>query len=123
MPTATVLVANDEEDILRLLGDRLRSFGLDVHTARDGLECVELVDRIEPDLVLLDVWMPRMDGMAALAEIARGHPGLPVLMVSASADQVIQEDCLRHGASDYLVKPFEPTELKERVFRLLGGAP
>ena len=121
MPGKTVVVANDDKDILRLLEDRLRSYGLEVHTASDGVECLDVVEQVHPDLVVLDVWMPRMDGMEALSRISAQSPALPVLMVSASADQVVQSECLQRGAREYLIKPYEPAELRERVFRLLGA--
>ena len=115
-----VVVVNDEEDILRLVADRLEFYGLEVRTARDGRDGVERVEQERPDLVLLDVWMPGMDGLEALAVIRANYPQLPVLMVSASAEQEVVEECLKQGATDYLIKPFEPAELQGKVFKLLG---
>ena len=116
-----VIVANDQEDILRLIADRLAFYGLEVHTARDGGECLEQVEREQPDLVLLDIRMPVMNGLEALAAIRATHPQLPVLMVSASVEPELVAECLEQGANAYLIKPFEPAELREKVFALLGG--
>ena len=119
MATAKILVVNDEEDILRIIVDRLEHYGFEVCTARDGRQGLDLADQEEPDLVLLDVRMPVMGGMAALDELHRQHPDLPVLIVSASADREVVEESLSRGAVDYLLKPFEPAELRDKVFQIL----
>ena len=120
MPQGKIVVANDEQDILEIVVDRLEFYGFDVRPVADGLQCLREVEREVPDLVLLDVRMPVMDGMAALEELHGRHPELPVLMISASADRGVVEECLSRGAVDYLLKPFEAEELRRKVFQALN---
>lgn len=119
MPQPKILLADDEEDILEIVADRLEFYGFEVRTARNGIQCLEQIQRELPDLLLLDLRMPEMDGMEVLAALHRDHPDLPVLIVSASSDRSVAEDSLSQGAFDYLLKPFEPEELKEKVLRAL----
>lgn len=120
MSQPKILIADDEEDILEIMADRLEFYGFDVRTARDGVQCLEEIRRDVPDLVLLDIRMPEMDGLEVLARLRQERPELPVVMVSASSDRNVAERSLSKGAFDYLLKPFEPEELKEKVLRALG---
>ena len=119
MPAEKILLVNDEEDILKVMADRLEFYGFQVCAARNGAECLERVDAEVPNLVLLDVRMPGMGGLEVLDELHRRYPELPVLMISASADREMVEESLSRGAVDYLLKPFEPARLKEKVFQAL----
>lgn len=69
--------------------------------------------------MLLDIRMPRMDGMAVLAQLREAYPRLPVVMISASSERHVARGALSQGAVDYLLKPFEPEELKEKVLRAI----
>ena len=119
MAQGKILVTDDEEDILEIVADRLEFNGYEVQTARDGVECLEAVDRDMPDLLLLDIRMPRLDGLGVLARLREDHPDLPVVVISASSEQQVAEDTLTKGAVGYLLKPFEPSELQEAVLRAL----
>ena len=119
MAEAKILIADDEEDILEIVADRLEFYGFEVQTARDGVECLEAIDRQVPDLLLLDIRMPRLDGLEVLARLQQTQPELPVVVISASTDRQVAEDTLSRGAVDYLLKPFEPAELQEKVFGAL----
>jgi CheY-like chemotaxis protein len=119
MPQRKVLVVDDEEDILEIIADRLAFYGFEVRTARNGVECLEVIEREVPDLVLLDIRMPGMDGMAVLARLREEYPMLPVVMISASSERHIARASLSQGAVDYILKPFEPNELKEKVLRAI----
>lgn len=114
-----VLVANDEIDILEVIVDRLEYLGFDVRAVGDGQACVEEVEREVPDLVLLDVRMPRMDGLAVLHWLQQHCAGVPVLMVSASADREVVEESLSRGVVDYMLKPFSGEELGRKVIEAL----
>jgi len=115
----TILVANDEEDILRIIADRLEFRGFRVRRAGDGTTCLDMIAAEEPDLLLLDIRMPGMDGIEVLDRLKVGHPGLPVIVVSASADQSLVEGCLERGATDYLIKPFDARALETKVYSVL----
>lgn len=117
---ASILVANDQEDICRIIVDRLRFRGLQVGTAEDGRTCVEMIGLHPPDLVLLDVRMPYLGGLDVLDWLEDNHPDIPVLMVSASADREVIEASLARGVVDYLLKPFNGKALERKVFQALG---
>lgn len=121
MPEATILVTDDEEDIREVIVDRLEHWGYRVVEAVDGVECLEAVEREAPDMIVLDIRMPRMDGLQALERLHAERPGLPVLIVSASSERGVAEDSLARGATDYLLKPFEPEQLRAKVEAALGG--
>ena len=118
-----VLVADDEEDILALVTTILERAGYEVVSVRDGAEALTAVRDRRPDLAVLDISMPEVDGLEVLQRIrsSAATSELPVVLLSARA----QEDDVRlgfaTGASAYVRKPFSPRELAERVAQLLSG--
>jgi diguanylate cyclase (GGDEF)-like protein len=118
------LIADDDEDIRAFLDVVLDLAGFDVIQARDGVEALELVHAHAPDVVVLDVMMPRMDGMEALRRLrvdARtGH--IPVLMLTAKAQREDTIAGLDSGADDYITKPFDADELLARIGSALRRA-
>lgn len=119
MRSQTVLVVEDYEDLLEPLVDRLTSYGLTVRTARDGIECLERVAEEAPDLVILDLLMPRMDGLTTLARLHESHPGLPVIIYTGSSGRSVAEGAVTQGAFGYLLKPGWSQQLKAMVFAAL----
>lgn len=116
---AEVLVVDDEPGIRAVLASSLEFEGYAVRTAGDGRAAIAEVERVRPDLVVLDVLMPRMDGLTACRRLRSAYPALPVLMLTArdlTGDRVAGLDA---GADDYLAKPFELDELLARVRALL----
>ncbi|MET9496762.1 response regulator [Streptomyces sp. NPDC006552] len=121
MPGATgrVLVVDDNKVIRQLIRVNLELEGFEVVTAADGAECLDVVHQVRPDVVTLDVVMPRLDGMrtaAYLREDARTS-GLPIVVVSASSQYEV-ESGLEAGVDAFLAKPFEPNELVGVVRKL-----
>ncbi len=110
----TVLVVDDEEKIRNLVASYLRSEGFDVLTVDDGQAAVDAVRRHQPDLVVLDVRMPGLDGIEALRQI-RTFSDVYVIMLTALAEETDKLIGLSVGADDYLTKPFSPRELVARV--------
>ena len=110
----SVLVVDDEEYILAFIGIRLKVSGYQVLTANDGIQALEILRNKVPDIVIIDLIMPRMDGPTLLKEI-RKSSSVPVIILSAvdSQDVVMRE--LREGADDYLHKPFNPDDLVARI--------
>jgi DNA-binding response OmpR family regulator len=109
-----VLVVDDEPRILKFLSIKLKTSGYDVITAENGLGALEQVQANEPDLLVLDVVMPGMDGFETLKQIRAMSP-VPVIILSAKETDVDKIRGLELGADDYLAKPFSPDELVARI--------
>ena len=109
-----VLVVDDEQRILHFLCSKLKVSGYEVLTASNGLEALELVQAQQPDLVVLDVMMPKMDGFETLKELRTFSP-VPVIILSAKGTDADKIKGLALGADDYLAKPFSPDELIARI--------
>jgi DNA-binding response OmpR family regulator len=119
-----VLVAEDDPDLLALATYRLERLGYEVLRAADGEEALALAARRTPDLVLLDVMMPRVDGLAAVRAL-RQRPETartPVILLSARVQEGDVSAGLEAGADEYMAKPFSPRELGARVEALIGPA-
>jgi len=123
-----ILVVDDERHIVRLVEVNLSRAGYDVATAYDGVEALEKVEAEEPDMIVLDVMMPRMDGFEVLKRL-QADPNtqdIPVIMLTAKAQDADIFRGWSSGVSSYLTKPFNPRELLtfvERIFQSLedGG--
>jgi two-component system response regulator MtrA len=117
-----VLVADDDPDILELVSYILGGEGYEIVAARDGAQALDLARARRPQLAVLDVSMPNLDGLEvtrllrADAELA----SLPVILLTARVAPSDEEQGLQAGATDYLPKPFKPKELRERVAAALG---
>ncbi len=119
MPRERVLVIEDEPSMRRVLEDCLTRHGYRVVSANDGEDGLRRAVEEEPDLILLDVMMPKLDGFALCAELRRMGIGVPVLFLSAKAAVDDRVRGLDHGGDDYLSKPFSQSELLARVRALL----
>ena len=113
-----VLVVEDEPTLLETLEYNLKRQGYDVRTAADGLLALETARRERPDLVLLDIMLPGLDGIE-VCRILRRESSVPILMLTARADEVDKVVGLEMGADDYVTKPFSMRELLARVKALL----
>ena len=128
MAATKVLVVDDDLNIQRVLVFALKQEGYEVLVASDGATGVEMARESQPDLILMDVAMPRLDGYAATQQIRAAEPGerrVPIIMLTAEADVGQRVKGLRAGADDDIVKPFHPLELMARIKALLarsGGA-
>ncbi len=109
-----ILVADDEPKILMFVRANLEARGYEVHTAHDGFEAVEIAGRVSPDLVVLDVNMPRMDGIEACRHI-REWGTMPIIILSVREDEKDKVRALDEGADDYMTKPFGLEELLARI--------
>jgi DNA-binding response OmpR family regulator len=116
-----VLVADDDEDILQLVVLRLGRSGYDVVSATDGESAVELAMARRPDLVVIDVAMPRLDGLeiTRMLRAREETASIPILLLTARTRDVDVELGLAAGADDYVTKPFSPELLAQRVAALL----
>jgi two-component system chemotaxis response regulator CheY len=92
-----------------------------VAEAKDGAEAVELYEQHQPDMVTLDMVMPKLDGLAALRAIRESHPHAQIVMISAVDQKEKLNDCINSGAMDFIVKPFEPARLRAFFERYRQG--
>ena len=121
MPVSSVLVVDDDAKIVTLVGAYLERAGYRVRSAPDGLTALQAIRSEAPDVVVLDVMLPELDGIE-LARIARQECDVPILMLTARGAVPDRVRGLEAGADDYLAKPFAPSELVARVRSLLRRA-
>ena len=121
---ARVLVVDDDEVIRRLIAVNLQLEGFDVETAVDGQDCLDKVTEIDPDVITLDVMMPRLDGWETAVQLRRSPDTahIKVVLITARAQEDDKTRARHVGADAYLTKPFDPNEMI-RVVRELAGAP
>jgi DNA-binding response OmpR family regulator len=117
-----VLAADDDEDILALVTFRLERSGYTVLQARDGAEALELARAEKPDLAVLDVMMPKMDGFELTRRLRADEATskMPIILLTARAQDTDVQHGFDAGADDYIRKPFSPQELRSRVQAILG---
>ncbi|MBS4174603.1 response regulator transcription factor [Bacillus sp. FJAT-49736] len=113
-----ILVVDDEKDIVNLISIYLQNEGFTVLKAHDGQEALDIFQQKKVDLIILDVMMPKMDGMEVCRRLREQHT-VPILMLSAKAEDMDKVLGLMTGADDYMIKPFNPLELMARVKSLL----
>ena len=113
-----ILVVDDEELLVKGIRFNLQNEGYEIITGSNGAEAVELAQQAVPDLIILDVMMPEMDGMTACARI-REFSNVPIILLTAKTDDMDKLMGFEHGADDYVTKPFNILELKARVRALL----
>ena len=114
---STILLVEDDPDIRHLVGYKLRKSGLEVIDVADGIAALRSARENPPDLVLLDVRMPKMSGLEVCRELRAGTlpATVPIIMLTARARPQDLEQGYAAGATDYIIKPFSPRALQERV--------
>jgi DNA-binding response OmpR family regulator len=119
---SVVLAADDDDDILELIVFRLERSGYTVLQAHDGAEALELALSSQPDLAVLDVMMPKMDGFELTRRLRedKGTSEMPIILLTARAQEADIQRGFDAGADDYIRKPFSPQELRARVQAILG---
>lgn len=113
----TILVVDDAAFMRMMIRDILIKEGYSIQEAVNGRDAVERFEQLRPDLVTLDITMPEMDGLEALIAIKEIDPDASVVMVSAMGQQALIVAALEAGATDFLIKPFQPTKVLETVKR------
>ena len=117
---AKILIADDALFMRMTLGDILKSANYEVCEAKNGAEMLVVYEREQPDLVMLDITMPEMDGLTALRELKKKYPKAKVIMCSAMGQQVMVMDAIRSGAYDFIVKPFERSKVMDSIKKVLA---
>ncbi|NND03672.1 MAG: response regulator [Acidimicrobiia bacterium] len=118
-----VLVIEDSASVRRLIEVCLRVLDVELSAAEDGLRGLELAKEAKPDAIVLDIGLPGMDGWEVLRTL-RSDPNtadIKVLILTAHAQPEVAEQAVAGGADDFMTKPFRPTELRERIEKLLAG--
>ncbi len=114
---AKIVLCEDEILIQKLVRIMLRSTKHELHIASDGIEGLDLIERVSPDLIFTDISMPGMDGYQ-LADVVRGRAHLahiPIVFLSAFVQRAEVDEGYRHGAASYLTKPFHAADLYEKI--------
>jgi len=119
MEQPRVLLVDDEEEFVSTLAERLRLRGMRAETAYNGEAALQMIAATPPDVVVLDVMMPGMNGLAVLQRIKTDNPHLPVILLTGMGTTRDGVEGLRLGALDYLVKPVKIEELIEKLDRAL----
>jgi DNA-binding response OmpR family regulator len=114
-PKALILVADDDPAILKLLGRFLESLGYEVALAEDGEIAVQMAKARNPDIALLDIFMPKKDGIEVLKELTQEQPGIGFVMITGNEDEEVARACLRMGAFDYVAKPINLVTLENTI--------
>jgi two-component system response regulator MprA len=120
----SVLVVDDEYEIRQLLATMLTMMGYQSFMAQDGLDALEKITEYQPDILILDVMMPRMDGLTLCRQLrgAEETAELPIIMLSGKAHQEAIQEGLQAGANRYLVKPTGLDELTRNINEVMGEA-
>lgn len=112
---ARILIVDDNLDFIRVLQSRLEAMGHTIMQASSFAEAIDRVSHEEPDLILLDIVLPGKDGIELLKDIRARNVRIPVIMMTAYPSLDTAREAMRHKAFDYLMKPFEPEELKRAI--------
>jgi len=122
MPGKRILVVDDEPEVRQLMEQFLSHRGYDVHIVENGKLALAAVDTFMPDVVLLDMHMPVMDGLETLRRLTARSPSLPVIMVTVNDDIETATNLLQLGAADYVPKPFNLDYLEQAINIQLSAA-
>ena len=114
-----ILIVDDEDDVRLFLADFISERDFGVETAADGEEAVEKVKKTKYDVILLDIMMPGMDGMACLEKIKKLSPSTVVIMITALKDETRMAAAKKLGAAQYIVKPFSLNYLETELLKFL----
>ena len=124
MAKGKILVVDDEVNITQILEFSIGAEGYEVITAANGEEAIDKARREQPDLIILDVMMPKIDGYEA-CRVLKANPltkGIPVVLLTAKGRDIDKRLGYEVGATDYIIKPFSPNKLVDRIHELLVGS-
>ena len=124
-PRARVLVVDDEADLVRILEFGLQSVGYHVETASDGQEGLKKAREMKPDIILLDLMLPKLDGykVCRLLKFDERYKGIPIIILSARTQEGDQTLAMEMGANRFITKPYEFTEILSQMEALLKSVP
>lgn len=117
--SGTILIVDDQKGVRRLLEELFKKEGWEVSVAGDGLEAIDKVEGSIPDLILMDVKMPNMNGLEAAHAIMARHPGIPIIMMTAYGEIEVVRQALQAGVKRCISKPFDIATLRNMVHDLM----
>lgn len=118
---AKILTVDDAAFMRKVIKDTLSKAGYaDIFEAEDGAQAVEKYNEVKPDLVLMDITMPNMDGLEALKAMKAKNPACNVVMCSAMGQEAMVIEAIQSGAKDFIVKPFKPDRIMKTVSSIVG---
>lgn len=118
---AKILLVDDAAFMRMMLRDTLTKNGYsEIYEAEDGVQAVSVYSQVNPDLVIMDITMPNMDGLQALKEIKGNDPNAVVVMCSAMGQESMVIEAIKSGAKDFIVKPFKPDRILKTVASIVG---
>lgn len=117
-----ILVAEDEPIMLKTIELRLKKDGHEVFITDNGREAIELMEQLNPDLIITDIMMPYSSGLEIVSQLRKTNKRKPVIVLSAMGQENVVMEAFQLGADDYITKPFSPNELSLRVKRFAFGA-
>lgn len=125
MESKRILVVDDEPRVREMIEFRLRQYGFEVLQAADGREALAVASKEQPDLVLLDVMMPELDGFQVCSRLKQHEATehIPVVMLTAKAEAKDVTRAFNSGAVDYVVKPYDPAVLQQKIVQNLSASP
>ncbi|MDP4094107.1 MAG: response regulator [Bacillota bacterium] len=122
MKNARILVVDDAQFMRNMLGNIIKEAGYtDLYFAGDGIEAVEKVKELKPELVTLDISMPGMDGLESIAKILEASPETKIVMVSAVSSDIAIKQAIKKGASDFILKPFDNNIINDMLKKHIGN--
>lgn len=119
MTKIKLLVIDDAPYVLKALRDTLEAHGYEVHEAVNGEEALARYREVNPDVVLMDILMPKMDGVSATRCILEYDPSAKIIIVTAMGKRGLEKDCIEAGASDFIMKPFKTKDLLKTINSLV----
>ena len=119
---AQILIVDDSRHTRKLFTEILESQGYTTASAGDGVEALQYLSQNEPQLMLLDMVMPRMDGLATLAQMRRMNIETRVILITSITQSAVIANCMKHGVNEFIVKPINKEELLAKVSFVLGGS-
>ncbi|MEF9941544.1 MAG: response regulator [Lachnospiraceae bacterium] len=118
---AKILLVDDAAFMRMMVKDTLTKNGYeDLYEAADGVQAIEMYEQVKPDLVIMDITMPNMDGLEALKTIKGKHPEATIVMCSAMGQETMVIEAIKSGAKDFIVKPFKPDRILKTVSSIVG---
>lgn len=120
--TWRVLVVEDEYDSIQMVSKILRHHGAEVHVAHDGHECIQMLPTVRPNLIIMDLALPEMDGWETLTKIRQDQAlaGVPVVAITAYHSVSVEQDARAHGFDAYFPKPLDTNAIISQLARVLG---